>query len=258
MVQSLVFLAMLAMPVMPMPTDTSRIIGGTYAKPGDITHIVGMQYNDTQGCGASLLSEKVAITAAHCIVESKITVRAGSVYIFSGGTRVSVESFKIHPEYDNDTLVADLALLYLKDPIPEQPGLVSYIKLPKQGSDPKGNTKLIVAGWGKIADNNNTDSAFLKYTTVPVVDRKTCRKLYSINHDDAKIFDDMICAFKDGEGSCNGDSGGPLFDRVANELIGIVSWGRECSKNGIGGIYVRVGTYVDWIKQNSKPPKISF
>ena len=35
----------------------------------------------------------------------------------------------------------------------------------------------------------------------------------------------MICAGKKGKDSCIGDSGGPLYDKANDVLVGITSWG---------------------------------
>ena len=49
-----------------------------------------------------------------------------------------------------------------------------------------------------------------------------------------------------------GDGGGPLVcttDNISYQLAGIVSWGVECGRKGIPGVYVNVPRYIDWINQ---------
>jgi len=40
------------------------------------------------------------------------------------------------------------------------------------------------------------------------------------------------------------DSGGPLFDKQNNKLVGVVSWGIGCAVPGYAGVYSRIGNQV--------------
>ena len=76
------------------------------------------------------------------------------------------------------------------------------------------------------------------------------------------IFETNLCAGGQGkEGSCPGDSGGPLNCKIKGqnkyELCGMVSWGipQLCGIDGalFGGIpdvYTRVTRYLEWIHSN--------
>ena len=60
-----------------------------------------------------------------------------------------------------------------------------------------------------------------------------------------------------GEDSCSGDSGGPLFVKDATSEIffqtGIVSFGSKMCGTGKPGIYTRISNYIDWIAENLEP-----
>ena len=58
----------------------------------------------------------------------------------------------------------------------------------------------------------------------------------------------MICAGIGEKDSCQGDSGGPLVD-VNRYLVGIVSWGEGCARDGYPGVYTEVAHFVEWIKE---------
>jgi secreted trypsin-like serine protease len=52
-----------------------------------------------------------------------------------------------------------------------------------------------------------------------------------------------------------GDSGGPLVRASPAglvEVVGIVSWGQGCAEPNFFGVYTRVFTFVDWIKDQIK------
>ena len=68
-----------------------------------------------------------------------------------------------------------------------------------------------------------------------------------------KIHPAVVCAVPPGGNApgiktCRGDSGGPLVNK-SGELVGIVSWGSSrCADDGAPDVYVRVSSYVQWIK----------
>lgn len=63
------------------------------------------------------------------------------------------------------------------------------------------------------------------------------------------VHDSSICTFtRFGQGTCMGDSGGPLIS--GGQQIGIVSWGIPCGQ-GRPDVYTRVFSHRNWILQNS-------
>jgi len=79
---------------------------------------------------------------------------------------------------------------------------------------------------------------------VKITDQSVCNK--KMNGD---ITDQMLCASDTGKDACYGDSGGPLFDRKTNCLVGIVSWGIKCAMPDREGIYSRIESFHDWVTE---------
>ena len=97
---------------------------------------------------------------------------------------------------------------------------------------------------GGSATNN------LQYVRVPAITNSACNSAYG-----GSITDSMICAGYPGVGgkdACQGDSGGPFVcDNNGNAVIaGVVSWGYGCADAKYPGVYARVTTVLDWVKNN--------
>jgi secreted trypsin-like serine protease len=58
--------------------------------------------------------------------------------------------------------------------------------------------------------------------------------------------------------ACQGDSGGPLVLRDTSgkaRLVGLVSYGIGCGRDGLYGVYTRLGAYANWLKEAGEARK---
>ena len=90
----------------------------------------------------------------------------------------------------------------------------------------------------------------LQYVRVPAISDSECKSAYG-----GSITDAMFCAGYPGIGgkdACQGDSGGPFVcnDNGNAVIAGVVSWGAGCALPDYPGVYARVTTALDWIKNN--------
>ncbi len=243
------------------PQIKPLILEGTPVDWNDHRWQVGLLYADVednesaQFCGGALIADEWALTAAHCFFEDpedggeRFVVENGAIDVLSGtasldgddGLRVGIESFFLHPDYNDSTADNDIALIRLAEtPLGESIDLVTSAE---ESSFLDTGVEVHVTGWG-LKENGEFSSKLLG-VKVPMVDREKCNQPVSYN---GKVTDNMFCAGYD-EGikdACKADSGGPAV--VNGTLVGLISWGgQECGAPYKYGVYTRLANYEDWI-----------
>ena len=245
---------------------TARIIGGEDAKLGDIPFIVpiirtGGDPFFHQFCAGSLISDRVVLTAAHCLFdENDNGLSASDIEVYVGvndlsiadeeGERVQISSIVVHPDYDSLTLDSDIALLELSRSVSASSIDVADFR-DFIGLD--SGDLLTVAGWGALNGSSTSFPYVLQRAEVPLTSSFDCLTSPAAS---AGITSNMFCAGYEegGVDSCVGDSGGPLYTQIDNTLriVGIVSWGvGSCGDPGNYGVYTKVDEFYDWIEVES-------
>ncbi|XP_069683016.1 trypsin-1-like isoform X2 [Periplaneta americana] len=259
MIRSLILLAILVatgtqgktVPRIPI-TRGSRIINGYDAARTQFPGMLSLQISSSHKCGASILNENWALTAAHCVERnnaSSITLYAGSIYLSSGGTTHNVSEIIIHESYDAlDSYINDIAVLKVSNPFQIDGVDVKPISLPAQGQNPPDEMLAEVIGWGELGEHGDFSDTLQKVNLM-IVNQDQCRSIYEFYSEN--VYDSQICAGLPVGigGSCRGDDGGPLF--VDGNVVGLVSWSRYCARPEYPTVYTRVSDYVDWIKQKT-------
>ncbi|XP_058124441.1 trypsin-3-like isoform X1 [Anopheles ziemanni] len=228
----------------------ARIVGGLEIDVSETPYQVSLQYFKSHRCGGSVLNSKWVLTAAHCtdsvLVPTALAVRLGSSRHASGGTVLRIANIFQHPKYDPETTDFDFALLELQGELSFS-DVVQPVALPEQGEPVEDGTLTTVSGWGNTQSAAESN-AVLRAANVPTVNQQECDLAYTAF---GGITDHMLCAgYKHGgKDACQGDSGGPLV--AEGKLVGVVSWGYGCAKPGYPGVYSRVASVRDWVREKS-------
>jgi secreted trypsin-like serine protease len=228
-----------AMAASPGPSASPNVVGGTRASQGEFPWMVRL----SMGCGGSLLTNQVVLTAAHCVdgtgTNTSITATLGVVDLKSRNA-VKVRSSYVYqsPAYVNYDQGNDWALVKLASPV-TQP----HITLTSGTTADSGN--FTIMGWGSTREGGAQQRYLLK-ATVPFVSDSVCGGAYR-DAGDNFVDNAMICAgFMDqgGVDTCQGDSGGPMIKATSSGVVqvGIVSWGEGCAEPGFPGVYTEVTT----------------
>lgn len=177
-----------------------------------------MIYDNVPFCGASIITARKIVTAAHCTFKVKtidrLKLRAGSPQPNAGGVLVSATKIYEHPNFNRPTVLNnDISIILLREALVF--GLaIGAISI---GSNPPtAGAIATVSGFGSTTITEDRPSA-LHSVNVSVVDQTVCARNYQDYPGKAKVTETMLCAGVIGVGgkdACQGDSGGLLAQFV--------------------------------------------
>ncbi|XP_013110304.1 chymotrypsin-1 [Stomoxys calcitrans] len=230
------------------PPLRGRIVGGSNAREGQFAYQVSLRLDGSHLCGGSVISADYILTAAHCVyaggdsvvAPSVLSIMAGSNRRNSGGQQRDVSEIKVHPNYTGSGNDSDIALLKLSSPL-ELNDDVQTIALATE--EPPLAALVTASGWGRLSEGGARPD-ILQYINMIALPNSECRTW-------TRVSNNVICLLHlDGQGACNGDSGGPAV--YNNELVGVANavFG-ECGTFG-PDVYSSVAFHRDWVLRNSQ------
>uniref|UniRef100_A0A672K6N5 Suppressor of tumorigenicity 14 protein homolog n=1 Tax=Sinocyclocheilus grahami TaxID=75366 RepID=A0A672K6N5_SINGR len=238
----------------------SRIVGGQEADVGEFPWQVSLHVKNTAHvCGASIISERWLVTAAHCVQDDpKIKYSQPGTWEAYLGLHTQKEKQKAtkkllkqiipHKNYNSHTYDNDIALMELDSPVTFS-ATIRPICLPTATDVfPAGET-VSISGWGATREGGS-GATVLQKANVRIINSTVCDELMN-----GQITSRMTCAgvLSGGVDACQGDSGGPM-SILSNErmyLAGVVSWGDGCARRDKPGIYTNMPKFRAWIKEKT-------
>lgn len=226
-------------PTVQGPRD--EVYGGTVTSRFPDCCAVGN--DDSFTCSGTLIAPTVVVTARHCDDGiTKVFLKGNDIVHPEDG-----ETIPVIAEYENPDV--DLRVLVLAHPASVPPRHVA------QGDEVYAPSMVTVAGFGTIDANGRVGYGTKREVDVPLVSLDSGRPDDFYNFG-GRAGRELIAGQRGlARDSCKGDSGGPLYiiNRAGTEyyLLGATSRGirRRQTECGDGGIYVRVDTCLDWIRE---------
>lgn len=183
--------------------------------------------------------------------------------------------WQIHPSYNPDRLSYDLAVLKVETTSDGFGGIKGRIDLSSTDDInaaclPGCNNmfdfeftngtgvRCWVAGWGKDGNSgqfqiiqNKVDVPLMDSTRRGECEAKLKRALGSNAGRDFELSASEVCAGgEEGKDACDGDGGAPLVCQSKDNrwtVVGLVTWGVDCAKRGVPGVYANVHHMMDFI-----------
>ncbi|MEZ4871073.1 MAG: trypsin-like serine protease [Bdellovibrionales bacterium] len=180
------------------------IVGGTIVEDGLFPEVVALN-----NCTAVVIQPKLLLTAAHCAENSvNFSGRGDRVILHIGRTRkfnrlnnsfrgraYQVESMETHPDYDKRTARKDIAFIKLRRGLQVTPANLVLNPRIEIGQ------RIIAVGFGDHSDNRK------KFAELEI-ERIGEEKIYTLE--------------VNGVGTCDGDSGGPVYIQ-SNEGLKLIA-----------------------------------
>ena len=249
----------------PVTEAVARIVNGDRATKDRYPYYTSLYVESWFGppqhiCGGSLITRDLVLSAAHCYSPSNrpTSVRVGAYsdadYRGTNGGQETyhdseVLGYVIHPKYNTNSLNYDFLILKI-EPVNDAQLIEGMVQIDWNGDvtrNLEGADSLQAIGLGRT-ETNGPLAEYLQEADLNYVDR--CSRYFWGN----TITNQMMCAAdtREGQDSCQGDSGGPLLalgNRPGQDVqVGIVSWGMGGCASGKPGVYAKVSSVTDWIK----------
>ena len=163
----------------------------------------------------------------------------------------NISDIKIHPNFNNATLVNDIALLKLERPAKRQQNIDVVCVANKEDIEESRLSNCYVTGWGRRTESSE-HSTVLKEITVPLWEQEVCNSALQDQFGPSySLPSSSVCAGAEGRDACDGDGGGPLVCQQAGQWyqVGIVSFGIGCGRAGVPGVYTRVSHFYPWLER---------
>ncbi|XP_017890869.1 modular serine protease isoform X2 [Ceratina calcarata] len=263
------------------PTLIPTIVNGTAANISEFPWHATIYTSETSDgekrfiCGATIIHEKLLVTAAHCVFNERRRQfdEPSNYYIATGnvfrdydfpGHNAHVKKRRVKSIYNicgyigyEGNYALDIALLELDKPL-QFTELLRPVCLDSSDTDLESGSLGKVPGFGRT--HLGPSSFLLQAITVPYIGYNECRSFIRINNESYKLLtQDKLCAgYTNGSAVCDGDSGGGLVFKkgelwylkgIVSVSVGTLQLGAERVCNSYSySLYTRVSMHIQWIQ----------
>lgn len=222
-------------------------------------------------CGATLISESVVVTAAHCVWNmdiKQLRIALGSLKAaYDADDDLTARYYSVkaaypHPLYFDrlGNFGSDIGIIELAERVEFDEFIApvcidwhSMYDLPSD-AEPIG----VVAGMG--LSENGTVSDTIRVATMPIVTQKRCVDSFQTDFRKYLTFTTFCAGWHNGTNACNGDSGAGLVIPISRDfgryyLHGVISLGAKqltatrCDANQYT-VLTKVPVYAKWIEDH--------
>jgi len=180
---------------------SNRIVNGKPAKRNAWPWLAALGYTDPNSgdvlylCGATLVTARHVVTAAHCIRDDMVTVLLGEHVIGNDTDGVNPEEFRVvkmikHESYNSRTFENDIALVEFDTEVTFKKGIQPVClpsKTPQLLEEKFVSEGVYIAGWGATSFRGPTSNLLLQ-GIISVVSNEECKEKFSkFNNGEAEI-----------------------------------------------------------------------
>lgn len=243
----------LGLSLAPGASASTYIQGGKTANEGQFPWMASVFINTPLGealCSATVIAPTVILTAGHCSAESGGTPNPASWYTVTtgsinrtAGVKTGVSSVAVYPGYTERNILQgsgrDAGLLVLSRPVSAPP-----VPLGQDTSLVKANTEGFAAGWGLTSPNGLEAAELLQWTNMHI---QCVGSLECANN--TMSLTEIYVENSSAKGTCEGDSGGPLWREAASGPVEIGLTSRGSSNSCSATVFTNVETIRPWIEE---------